>query len=117
MVDAFRGGLASLGVQRGDTVAIVSDNRVEWAVAAYACYGLGAAYVPMYEAQHPKEWEFIVRDCEAKVLIVATDAHPREGGRLSGSVPSLRHIVVLDGRRPRTEAATRPRRCRRTRRS
>jgi long-chain acyl-CoA synthetase len=99
MVDVFRGGLASLGVQRGDTVAIVSDNRVEWAVAAYACYGLGAAYVPMYEAQHPKEWDFIVRDCQAKVLIVASDALRAKAGELD-TVPSLRHIIVLDGGPP-----------------
>ncbi len=95
-VDRFRAGLASLGVQRGDCVAIVADNRVEWAVAAYACYGLGAAYVPMYEAQHPKEWEFIVRDCEAKVLIVASAAILSKALAFSGSVPSLTSIVVLD---------------------
>src|ERR1035438_7871686 len=100
MVDRFRGGLASLGVQRGDTVAIVSDNRVEWAVAAYACYGLGASYVPMYEAQHPKEWDFIVRDCQAKVLIVATEAVWAKASALVDTVPSLRHIVVLDGGAP-----------------
>src|SRR5580704_15655100 len=51
LVERFRGGLASLGVQRGDCVAAVSNNRVEWAVAAYACYSLGASFVPMYEAQ------------------------------------------------------------------
>src|SRR5260370_3935573 len=73
MVDCFRGGLASLGIKAGDCVAIVADNRVEWAVAAYACFGVGATFVPMYEAQSPKEWDFIVRDCEAKALIVAND--------------------------------------------
>ena len=96
LVDRFRSGLASLGVQRGDNVAIIANNRVEWAVAAYACYGLGAAFVPMYEAQHPKEWEFIVRDCEAKVLIVATESILAKTRALSGSVPSLRALVVLD---------------------
>src|ERR1700719_2489691 len=69
-----RGGLASIGVARGDKVAVIADNRVEWAVIAYACFGLGAAMVPMYEAQHDKDWEFIVRDCEAKVLVVANKA-------------------------------------------
>ena len=43
MVTAFRGGLASLGVGRGDLVAIIADNRVEGAVACYATYGLGAS--------------------------------------------------------------------------
>src|SRR4051812_16258285 len=73
LVDAFRGGLASLGVKRGDNVCIVSNNRVEWAVAAYACQGLGAALVPMYEAQLPKEWAFIANDCGAVLVIAATD--------------------------------------------
>ena len=107
MVDRFRGGLASLGVQRGDCVAIVADNRVEWAVAAYACYGLGAAYVPMYEAQHPKEWDFIVRDCEAKVLIVASDALRAKAGPILDAAPSLKHVVVLgDGQVANTNGSS-----------
>ncbi|MEO1086288.1 MAG: AMP-binding protein, partial [Acidobacteriota bacterium] len=71
-VDAFRGGLAQLGVGHGDTVAIVSANREEWAIAAYATYGLGARFCPMYETQKPKEWEYIIRDSGAKVLLVST---------------------------------------------
>ena len=35
-------------------VAIIANNRVEWAAAAYACNGLGAVIVPMYEAQNEK---------------------------------------------------------------
>jgi long-chain acyl-CoA synthetase len=98
MVDRFRAGLSSLGVQRGDNVAIIANNRVEWAVAAYACYGLGAAFVPMYEAQHPKEWEFIVRDCEAKALLVADEVILAKARVFAPTVPSLRSIVVIDGR-------------------
>ena len=70
-VEKARGGLASLGLARGDKVAVIADNRVEWAVIAYACFGLGASMVPMYEAQHEKDWEFIVADCEAKLVVVA----------------------------------------------
>ncbi len=94
--DAFRAGLASLGLQRGDRVAIIANNRVEWAVSAYACYGLGVAFVPMYEAQLPKDWEFILADCEAKAVIVATDAIAEKCRVFLGSVPSLKHIISLD---------------------
>ena len=73
-VNKVRGGLASIGVQKGDKVAVIADNRVEWAVIAYACFGLGAAMVPMYEAQHDKDWSFIIDDCGAKVVIVANKA-------------------------------------------
>jgi long-chain acyl-CoA synthetase len=97
LVERFRGGLASLGVQRGDCVACVANNRVEWAVAAYACYLLGAAFVPMYEAQNPKEWEFIIRDCEAKLLIAANDQVLSKSKALLDTVPSLKNIVLLDG--------------------
>jgi long-chain acyl-CoA synthetase len=96
LVERCRGGLAALGVSRGDAVAIISNNRVEWAVAAYACYGLGAAYVPMYEAQHPKEWEFILRDCEAKVLLVANAAVLGKTRQLLEGPSALKQIVVIE---------------------
>ena len=71
-VDDFRAGLASLGIARGDRVCLISNNRVEWAVVAYACYGLGASVVPMYEAQLSKEWAFIANDCGAVAVVAAT---------------------------------------------
>ena len=40
--------LDKLGVKAGDRVAIISNNRPEWAIAAYASYGKGAAFVAMY---------------------------------------------------------------------
>ncbi len=96
MVDRLRGGLASIGVERGDRVAIVSNNRVEWAVAAYASYGLGAVFVPMYEAQSPKEWEFILRDCEAKALLVANESAADKARPLVSAIPSLQKLIVID---------------------
>ena len=71
LVNEFRGGLATLGVGRGDRVAVISNNRLEWAVGSHATYGLGAAYVPMYEAQHDKDWHYILSDSDAKVVLVA----------------------------------------------
>ena len=71
-VNDFRAGLAAQGVGVGDAVAIISSNRVEWAVAAYATYGLGATYVPMYEHQLEADWEYILKDSDAKQLIVST---------------------------------------------
>ena len=70
-VDALRGGLASLGVSSGDKVAIICKNTEEWAVSAYATYGLCGQHIPMYETQMAKEWEYIIRDCGAKVLLAA----------------------------------------------
>jgi long-chain acyl-CoA synthetase len=96
LTDGFRAGLAELGLGKGDRLAIIANNRVEWAVAAYACFGLGVAFVPMYEAQLPKDWEFIVRDSDAKVLVVATDAIAEKTREFLGTIPSLKHIISMD---------------------
>ena len=94
--DAFRAGLADLGLRKGDRVAIIANNRPEWAVAAYACAGLGIVFVPMYEAQLPKEWEFIIKDCEAKAVITATEAIVEKTKGFLDTIPSLAHIISLD---------------------
>ena len=57
-VDQCRAALDGLGIARGDKVVIVSNNRQEWAVCAYATYSLGAVFVPMYEEQVGGGWVF-----------------------------------------------------------
>jgi long-chain acyl-CoA synthetase len=99
-----RAGLAALGVGPGHCVGIIANNRPEWAIAAYASYGLGAAFVPMYESQMPTEWAYILKDCAAHTVIVANakirdavfaaKAAPDEDGT---HLTELEHVVVLDG--------------------
>jgi long-chain acyl-CoA synthetase len=95
-VDQARGGLASLGVGAGDRVAIISDNRVEWAVGAYATYTLGAAWVPMYEAQTQKDWVYILRDSGAKVVFAATDGIRAQVEEAGDEIPDMSMIIVID---------------------
>ena len=94
--DEIRGGLAALGIGEGDTVAMIANNRPEWAVCAYATYGLAAKYAPMYESQLAKDWEYILRDCAAKVVFVANDEIRAAIEELAGNLPSLGHVIVLD---------------------
>lgn len=97
LVDAFRAGLAARGVGRGDKVVCISNNRVEWAVGAYATYGLGAVWVPMYEAQLEKEWQFILNDCDGKVLLVSTHAIYQKTKDYPGKLPKLQHVIAFEG--------------------
>ena len=92
-----RAGLAGIGVTAGDRVAAIADNRVEWAVGAYGTYTLGAAWVPMYEAQQSKEWQYILADSGAKVAIVANDGIRAQLDDLASGLPDLRQIIVIDG--------------------
>ena len=96
LVAQARGGLASLGVGPGDLVAVIANNRLEWAVGAYATYSLSACYVPMYEKQNLADWEYIVGDSEAKVLIVANEEIRQKTRALLERLPALESIVCLD---------------------
>jgi long-chain acyl-CoA synthetase len=93
--EEVRGGLAKLGVGEDDVVAMIANNRAEWAVAAYATYGLAARYCPMYESQLPKEWKFILDDSQAKVVFVATDEIRESIESMMGELPKLEHVVLL----------------------
>jgi long-chain acyl-CoA synthetase len=104
LVEKLRGGLASLGVTKGDRVAIISNNRIEWAVTAYACYGLGAALVPMYEAQQPKEWAFICDDCSAVAVIAGTAEIYEKCKEMMEKVPSIKHVIGLAA--PKTDPSS-----------
>ena len=100
LVDRFRAGLASLGVKRGDKVAVISQNRLEWVVGAHAVYSLGASYVPMYEAQLDKEWQYILADSGSNVCLVSSAAIEARVRRLTESLPALEHIVSFEGDAP-----------------
>lgn len=95
-IAACRGALALMGVKRGDKVAMIANNREEWAVAAYATYSLGAHFVPMYEAQLPKDWEYILDDSASVVLFAATQEIYDKTIGFVDSIASLREVVCLD---------------------
>jgi long-chain acyl-CoA synthetase len=94
-VARFRAGLAALGVTAGDRVGIIAGNSVEWAVAAYATYGLRAAFVPMYEPQPADEWVFILNDCAAKVVITSTKEIFDKIQERKIEMPSLEHVIGI----------------------
>jgi long-chain acyl-CoA synthetase len=96
-VDQARSGLAGLGVGPGDKVAVISDNRAEWAIGAYGTYSLGAWWVPMYEAQLAKDWKYILDDCGAKVVVVADDGIRAQIDDFRDELPNLEKIVVYSG--------------------
>jgi long-chain acyl-CoA synthetase len=95
-VSAFRAALAALGVGPGDRVALISDNRLEWAVVAHATLGLGGAYVPMYESQTKDDWSYILRDSGAKVVFGATNEIFRALDAIKSDIATLEHVCGFD---------------------
>lgn len=64
-------GLQKFGVAKGDTIAILSENRPEWVIADLAIMALGAVSVPLHTTLSAKALGIILNHCRAKILIVS----------------------------------------------
>ena len=88
-----RSALAQLGVGRGDRVAIVAENRIEWVILAHATFQRRAIYVPMSEAQHDAELKYILSDSGAKVCFVANASVAARVASLREDLLDLQQVV------------------------
>jgi long-chain acyl-CoA synthetase len=95
-VDALAGGLAKLGVRRGDRVALMLDNRPEFHIADLAAMTLGATPFSLYQTLAPEQVTYVVSDAGAKVAIVQRSYVER----LAES--QVETVIVLDGQAPGT---------------
>src|SRR6202042_1719129 len=91
LADVFRGW----GLKKGDRVAILSENRWEWAVTDFAQLGVGGVDVPLYPTLTPEQIGFMLRDSGAKVAVVSS-REQYEKLTHAGDLPDLEHVVVMD---------------------
>ncbi|MGH7713807.1 MAG: AMP-binding protein, partial [Gemmatimonadaceae bacterium] len=89
-------GLAALGVRRGDRVAILSENRPEWAIADFACLTIGAVDVPIYATLPPDHIAYLLKDCGAAVIFVSTAQQAAKIAQIRGELPKLAHVIGFD---------------------
>jgi len=93
-VDALAGGLAGLGVGRGETVALLLVNRPEFHLCDLAAMSLGAAPFSIYQTYTPDQIAHVVGDAGARVLI--TEPAFLDGVLAArAQLPALEHVVVL----------------------
>jgi long-chain acyl-CoA synthetase len=89
-------GLLELGVRRGDRVAILSENRPEWAITDYACLAARAADVPIYPTLPARQVEYILRDSGAAAVVVSSAAQLEKVLSVRARLPALTHVIALD---------------------
>lgn len=92
----FALGLASLGVDRRDRVAILSENRPEWPIADFATLALGAVSVPVYTSYLPPQIEYLLNDSSAKVVVVSGAFELAKVLEVAPSCPSLKHVISIE---------------------
>jgi len=95
-VEKTRTILAELGINKEDKVAIISNNRTEWAIFNYAILQRNSAIVPMYEAQLEKDWEYIINDSDSKVVVVANEKIYEKVKEYINKIGKVQHVICLD---------------------
>ena len=96
-VDALAGGLAGLGVKKGDTVALMFSNRPEFHVADLAVMTLGATPFSIYSTFSPEQIQYVVEDAGAHVALIEESHLEQMTGAREIGLPALEHVVVLEG--------------------
>ncbi|HSC04065.1 MAG TPA: long-chain fatty acid--CoA ligase [Solirubrobacteraceae bacterium] len=98
-VDDVAGGLAKLGVARGDTVALMLGNRPEFHIVDLAAAMLGATPFSIYLTYPPEEIRYLIEDAGSTVAVVEQAfVEPLLAARRD--LPSLTHVIVVDGEAP-----------------
>ena len=94
-VRALAAAMESWGIQRGDRIAIISENRWEWPVVDFAALAMGAVDVPLYQTLSPEQVGYMLRDSGSKVAFVST-LEQYEKVVNAGELPALERVVVFD---------------------
>ncbi len=94
-VGRIAGGLASLGVSKGDTIALMLSNRPEFVACDMAAIALGAVPFSIYQTSSPEQIAYVVGDAEARVAIVEA-AYLDDFERAQAELPGVEHLIVLD---------------------
>jgi long-subunit acyl-CoA synthetase (AMP-forming) len=95
-VDALAGGLAKLGLRRGDSVSLMLANRPEFHVADLAAMMLGAVPFSVYQTLSPEQIEYVVGDSGARVAIIER-GFLEPFFKAKQSLPQLESVIVIDG--------------------
>ncbi len=98
-VDALAGGLAALGLKRGDTIALMLSNRPEFNISDLAAMMLGATPFSIYQTYAPGQIQFVVSDADAHIAIVEQQ-YLETFLEARRELPGLEHVIVIDGEPP-----------------
>ena len=88
-------GLAELGARAGDRIAILSENRPEWALADYACVTSGIADVPLYPNLPAEQAAYIIRDSGSMAIFVSDEAQAAKIVEVRATCPALKMVITF----------------------
>ena len=95
-VDALAGGLAELGLKRGDTLALMLSNRPEFHICDLAGMMIGATPFSIYNTYTAEQIRYLIEDADARIMISEQQFLPQVM-EAREQLPQLEHVIVVDG--------------------
>ncbi len=95
-VMGLRRGFAQLGLSKGDRCAILSENRVEWAITDLACQCLGVITVPIYPTLPTEQVVQLLNDSGSIILVVSDAKQFAKIKDYKDACPTIKELVVID---------------------
>ncbi|HTD59838.1 MAG TPA: AMP-binding protein, partial [Gemmatimonadaceae bacterium] len=93
-------GMAAAGAKPGDRIAILSENRPEWAISDYACLTSGVTDVPLYPSLPADQLPYMLNDAGAVAIFVSTAAQAAKIADVRSHLPALKTVCAFDGKFP-----------------
>ncbi len=90
-------GLIELGARPGDRIALLSPNRIEWAISDFAILLNGAINVPIYPTLLAEQTQYILENSEAKIIFCADVDQAQKVLAVKARLPKLAHIIQIEG--------------------
>ncbi len=94
-VQALAGFLHQEGVRKGDRVALLSENRPEWAITDLATQLIGGGNVSVYTSLPPSKVAYILRDSEASFVVVSVPVQRKKIEEIMDECPDLKGVIVM----------------------
>lgn len=89
-------GLLELGIEKGDKVALISNNRPEWNMMDIGILQIGAIDVPIYPTISEDDYRYIFNHAEIKICVVSDEELLTKVRHIQDDVPSLQHVFTFD---------------------
>ena len=89
-------GLRNLGINAGDKIAIISENRPEWSITDLAALSLRAVTVPLFPTAAPDQIRYILEDCGARVLFLSSKKIFKHAAPAIEGIEPLEHLIFFD---------------------
>ena len=95
-IERMASGLMKLGIMKGDSVALLSENRPEWTMADFSIMAAGGVTVPIYTSLSPQQLGFQLKHSRARLIFLSEGPHLQNVQAIRDKLPLLKGLVFLD---------------------